>query len=101
MAKKPLNIKPAITSADPLVRLLFDEMARKGITARELDVMSGGRLRADTILQWRKRADPTIRKVRLALELVGYNVTAIKPITRRPTKPDGLSYLQAALEGKL
>lgn len=72
MSRKTRAIKPAPTHTDPLVLFLFDEMARQGVSAREIEARTG--VDEQTILQWRHRAVPTIVNLRLCLDALGLNI---------------------------
>ena len=68
------KIKPASKATDPLVRRLFVEMNRQGISATMLADRTMGVVKEDTILQWRTRATPTITNLRLCFEALGLDL---------------------------
>ncbi len=73
MARRPM-LCPA---DDPILKQLTDRCNERGITAAQLDLLSG--VSSHTFREWREgRADPTLSRLRMVAAMLDYDIVLKK-----------------------
>jgi hypothetical protein len=76
--RKPIAVPPGI---HPLVKLLYEEMNRRGITHRDMNALAG---LGEATRNWH-RCNPNVVTLAAALGAVGFELKAV-PVEKRSTR---------------